>query len=156
LASPDLRFGWRPYRPELPVVVQTDINLGAREALVQQVVQFPGPGRPPKRVILRLPEAARADAPLREALSNSFRVLSEGRLEPLEEGDLAGSWAVPNTEKGQPLTVRYTFPLPPAGLVQVPLLWPEQATRTEAKVRVWSEPDGPGQWRAALAGRGWK
>src|SRR5439155_3187905 len=81
------------------------------------------------------------------------RVVAGGRLQSY---DAAGgtAWVAPPADAPArpPVVVEYDFalpvraaeepgrPAPPARRFQVPLLWPESATRAETRVRCWCEP----------------
>jgi hypothetical protein len=156
LQSAVLRFAWQPYRPELPVAVQTDITLESRRARVHQRLQFPGAPAVPPQLLLRLAGAPPTDRRVEEALSQSLRVRPGGRLAALPARIGFGTWQVMlDPDKDQYLDVDYSFPVAASGRVQVPLLWLEQATHTDTKVRVWSEPEVRFQMQAALESRRW-
>src|SRR5262249_32654359 len=150
LDSPAVRFGWQPYLPELLVTVQTHVTLGPRTGRVQQRILFDGAQRVPRRVLLRLPDAPKTDPGLVQGVPKSPQTHPAGRPEDAAvENAGPGSWSIAlNPEKDPYLDVSYTFPRPASGRVAVPLLWLEQATGTETKVRVWSEPEGAWQTRA--------
>ncbi len=147
-------FAWRPYRPDLAVVVETDVTLRNRAAHVRQRVRFPAGAKLPARVHLRPGRSAARDA-ARRMIGESLKVVAGGRLDGAPAP--GGGWPVVLDDgRGQPLELEYDFALPAAGPAAVPLLWVEQATRTETKVRVWSEPGFPPGPLATLEGRAWR
>jgi hypothetical protein len=154
LAPAFLDLAWRPYQPDLPVTVVTDVTLGRDSAHVRQQLEFAAPRQP----------AQRQGAPLRQV-----RVLVPGGVYNLEvtgggqlpEKFVPGrrTWSVLLAgAAGGPTKVvlEYDFALPKADAAkrpggepsfEVPLLWPEQATRVDTKVRLWCD----GHVQAALA-----
>jgi hypothetical protein len=141
-------LAWRPYRPEVVVQIRADVALQHRWGLVRQEIQVPGPPASktngPGRV-LRLQ--------IREGVEK-LKVVQGGKLFP---GDRSARRARALVTGG-PLVLEYEFALPArAGkdprqadkateaaqesrTFSVPLLWPEDATRANIKVRVWCEP----------------
>jgi hypothetical protein len=147
-----VEFAWRPYRPELALAMEADVTLGDRQALVVQRVRFPGGGRVPAALRFHIADLAHADAAAVRALGDNLRVTGGSRRTP--GGEEEGAWViVPEVGKDRTLALEYAVPA--AGeLVAVPLLWPEEATRVETKVRVWS---GPGRVPAGpAAGARWR
>jgi hypothetical protein len=129
-----LEFAWRPYRPELAVKVETDVTFTQQSARVRQRIQFPPRQELPGQVLLRL---GGNSAKLR---GTGPRVVAGGRLDPDPGGAGDNSWLVAlQLKKERTLELEYAFAAPAVGRVAVPLLWPEQATRVETKVRLWSE-----------------
>jgi hypothetical protein len=144
---PQVVFGWRPYRPDFPVIAVTDITVQGRNAHVHHELRCPFPSReaqgPAKpgahQVLLRVPPAAKA-----------VRTTPEGRFD--SQRGLAWVSVSADRQEAKPIVIEYDFTVPPmqsdgpaqgehvAGLFIVPLIWPEQATRIDAKVRVWCDP----------------
>jgi hypothetical protein len=137
-------LAWRPYRPEFPVEVVTDIDLYDRHARVRQRWTFPttDAAAPPGLLHVHVPEAA-----------EGFQVLSGGRSGRDATRDTV--WVQLQEPAGrnrkdrwEPLLTEYTFALPPARVparkgaraFAVPLPWPQEATRVSSKVRVWCKP----------------
>jgi len=141
----NVEIAWKPYRPEFRVAGLTDIWLHNRGAEVKQQLSFTVPARAARtgssqsaQLRLRVPRGV-----------TELAVVSGGKLITHDPGNET-AWILPSAE---PLTrteiqLRYDFSLPekvgqvPASfkrVVQVPLVWPEEATRQDAKVRVWSE-----------------
>jgi hypothetical protein len=154
LAPQRVEFAWRPFRPELPVTVETDLTLGENTARVRQ--QFLFRDKPaPDRVLLRLKAASDFDPRVAGAVGDSFRVSGGGRLASAEEA-APRQWLVALPKKATSLKITYQFPISRAGLVRVPLIWPARATRVESKVRVWSEPGTTSVTVAAPVGHRWR
>jgi hypothetical protein len=139
-------FAWRSYRPDFPVTAVTDITVHGINAHVHHELRckFPeretGQGKSGARqVLLRVPSAARA-----------LRIIPEARLDPRKGLALV---SIPQELQAKPIVVEYDVTLP-AGQGRIPpepnepltdafalpLVWPEQATRIDAKVRVWCDP----------------
>jgi hypothetical protein len=140
-----VEIAWKPYLPKFPVAGLTDIWLHDRSAEVKHQLHFTVPRglarpglAPPAQVHLRVP-----------AVILDLTVVSGGKLilhDPANESAWILATAEPLAQAD--IVLRYDFPLPKtegAGqavsrrVVQVPLVWPENATREDAKVRVWSE-----------------
>jgi hypothetical protein len=139
---------WRPFRSELPVEAIADLTVLGRQSQVRHRIRFLQ--APPKSVVLSVPAA----------IADRVRVTEGGTLEPnglLRLADAAG--------KDHSVILTYSFPLsdgraeppepaelergvdqpPQAGRpmtrqIRVPLVRVLDATRSETKVRVWSEP----------------
>lgn len=136
-----LEAAWRPYRPDLPIEGQVDIVLSGTQAVVRHRLWAPTPQGLSGTLPLRVPEA----------IADRLREVERGRLAPevLEGGARAVLLNDPVT-RAAPLVLHYSFALPtqndehgttvdPRPFV-VPLVVPEQATRGETRVRVWSDP----------------
>jgi hypothetical protein len=134
-------LSWRPFRPEFPVAAVADVTIQGRNAHVRQQLRFLFPLRPSSQaakpeqtpVFIRVPAAVRGVP----------RVEPEGRLR--WEADKRLAWILPpdDAAKSEPIRLEYDFSVPAvqeAPAFAVPLLWPERATRIDAKVRVWCDP----------------
>jgi hypothetical protein len=141
-------FGWRAYRPDFPVTAVTDITVHGRNAHVHHELRckFPereaGPqGKSGGQVLLRVPPAVRA-----------LRIIThEARLDPRK--GLAWVSIPADQQAAKPIVVEYDLTLPAipgevpgqpnermTGSFSVPLIWPEQSTRIDGKVRIWCDP----------------
>ncbi len=142
-------LAWRPYRPELPVTVLADVTFHEGDAHVRQEITFQSAERQPGDAAqpLRVPAGARG-------------LKVSGGWEELGRNPALGQvFAAPGAAAGAkaPLVVEYDFLLPRregAGRkrergkresdeeegrpFEVPLVWPEAATRAQTKVRLWS------------------
>ncbi|HXG08510.1 MAG TPA: hypothetical protein VNK04_01855, partial [Gemmataceae bacterium] len=129
---------WRPHRPDLPVDAAIDLTLTAgNQVVVRHRLWAGGPQPLPAQLTLRVPEAA----------ADTLRVTERGRLLPGPRD--VTSRMVERTEpvtRANPLVLEYFFPLPageerggPSRPFAIPLVVPEQATRGETRVRVWSD-----------------
>jgi len=146
LAPRHAAFGWQPYRPEFPVHAVTDITVHGRNAHVRHKLTclFPkGEARPQGKsragqVLVRVPAEVKA-----------LRFTPEARFDPRK--GVAWIEVPQDNQASQTILVEYDWTLP--AMIQqapgrqpdsptfaVPLLWPEQATRIEAKVRIWCDP----------------
>jgi hypothetical protein len=141
----DLELAWRPHRPDFTVAAVTDVQLHDRSAEVKHQLQFSVPrGAVRAGVAQPTPLRLRVPAAVRE-----LNVEAGAKL-VLHDPDKEIAWILP---QGEPLTsavvvLRYDFSLSKkengakkgsAMLVDVPLIWPEAATRQHAKVRIFSE-----------------
>ncbi|HWG46366.1 MAG TPA: hypothetical protein VN688_26625 [Gemmataceae bacterium] len=139
---PGIDLSWRPYRPELVVTSVADVTLHGDRADVRQEMRFQSPQNLPASIGLRVPAAA----------GDSLKVQAGGRLAPLDSSAVnpRGRLRLVALEKtGQTdcrLFVDYSMTLADKGRALragesflVPLVTPEQATRCETKVRVWSK-----------------
>jgi hypothetical protein len=153
-----VEMAWRPYRPELPVAALSDIEMHERVADVTQQFTFQFPERsgplPPGGDVVRLS----VPAGVRE-----LRLKDPKGPWKLHDPRQGVAWAQPRPgAAGEPLVLLYEFALPAArgqgrDVFEVPLIWPEQATRMRSKVRLWSDPEtvaglagadvGEGAWR---------
>lgn len=143
-------LAWRPYRPEFPVQSVTDVTLRGSFAHVRQQLEFPGvarepggrPGSRPRQVQLRIPAGVHnLKAVGRDELTISLDP-KRGRVAvvPLPaEGTgrlvLEYQFALPQPDQAKRPQEHANASLP----FEVPLLWPEQATRTDTKVRLWCD-----------------
>src|SRR5262249_16785447 len=136
-----LEFAWRTYRPEMPVTVQADVTLGNREAHVRQRVHFPVKSTLPAQVVMRLAHGPQAKPEIQQRLNDSLGVRAGRRLDSDPGNASPNSWPVAlQLDKHRVLELAFAFPIAETGLVQVPLLWPDEATQVMTKVRVWREP----------------
>jgi hypothetical protein len=145
--------GWRPYRPESAVDSVADLTLSGHQARVRHQFHLHWSQAPASQLRLDIPPS----------LKNRVGIEpKEARLQP----DGTVLLAKP-LEKDRTLTLEYSFPLPPAAesllsepvnpqaiavgraqtlaasrsrRIEVPLVGVEGATRSETKIRVWSEP----------------
>lgn len=140
-ARESVEISWKPYRPEFVVVGLADVDLHERLAQVRQQLVFAVPpdvrssGPAAGTVRLRVPAAIK-----------ELKVEGGARL---VNHDPAGeaAWIVPEVPARAEVLLKYEFALPRKPDSQkntqrqfaVPLVWPEGATREEAKVRVWGE-----------------
>jgi hypothetical protein len=119
-------LAWQPYRPDMSADVRVEVTVGERQVVVRQDVKLRSADGLPRPVRFRGPPEAlglKADKPL--------------------DVPAAGTWAFTPPFDAKEATIRVSFALPlPAhtdGPVALPvgLLWPADATRAEANVRVW-------------------
>ncbi len=140
-APGSLDLAWRPYQPALPANAVADVTLHERSAQVREHLDFSLP-------------ANKGPAPagsIRLRVSSNVKRLTVkegGKLlgEPGGENGLLWVGVDPRpTGKGE-LVLEYDVIFPeavrprgPAGAAsEIPLVWPEAATRLDAKVHVWS------------------
>lgn len=138
---------WQPYRPLVQVASLADLTLLPAEVQVRQEFRYllPAATEPP-RLALRLPAGIAANVQLREG----GRSLVLGAT----LGGYQSAVVVPNDGRNPVLVFEYVLPLPatkPGEAVNLPLIVPENVTRGETKVRVWSE---AGVF--PVAGDGWR
>jgi hypothetical protein len=129
-------LAWRPYRPEFAVDSAADLRLTGQQGRVRHQFRLYWSRDPASQLRLDIPPA----------LKNRVRLASkDARLQ--EDGTVLLAKPL---EKDRSLTLEYSFPLlPPAGLelgtghseraFEVPLVGVEGATRSESKIRIWSE-----------------
>lgn len=135
-------IAWKPYRPEFAVTGLTDVTLHDRSAEIKAQLTFlvPEPTRassaPPGQLQFRVPAAIK-----------ELKVEAGGKLiqhDPARDS----AWVLVTAEPGTRAEVllRYDVTLPRKDvqglkprLAQIPLVWPEGATREDAKVRIWSD-----------------
>jgi hypothetical protein len=125
-----IELAWRPFRPELEVHSVMDVTLVGSKARVQQELRIQSSQILPSSVHLQIPPP----------LTGLVRVAKGGKLKPDSQEVI-----LPKPEdKVYYLILEYAFPLaPPANnqnSVSLPAIQVAEATRTENKVRVWTEP----------------
>jgi hypothetical protein len=142
-APASVELAWRPYQPSFPVFALVDVTVYERSARVRQQLQFTIPGgngaSPAKNVRLQVPKTLA-----------QVTVESGGKLLGEPQPGAGWIWVTPLVDAAgkSDLILEYDVPLParePADEPRpaqwtVPLIWPESATRQEAKVRVWCAP----------------
>jgi hypothetical protein len=135
-------FAWRPFRPEFPVSGVTDITIHHDNAHFRHVFQVPAArGSPASKrkgqpaLLFRIPPQIKG-----------LKVEPADRLHSYNP-EKGIAWIFP-ADEGGPLSgvvIEYDLALPGAKgrnksqTFAVPLLWPEKATRIDAKVRVWCD-----------------
>jgi hypothetical protein len=135
-------LAWRPHRPELVVKSEIDVRVADRQVQVRHRMQLQAAEAGTRPVSLLIPAA----------LTDRVRVIQGGALEP----GGAVKWTQ-NAGKDHSLLLSYSFvptsgetmPASVEGLtpeataharrIPVPLVWMTEATRTETKVRIWSD-----------------
>jgi hypothetical protein len=140
-------LSWRSPRNDTPLTATVDVQLGERQAAVRYQWRIPPGAAGARQFLLRGPAA----------LAGRLRVEAGGVLTPGGPGE----WSVqlpPIAGRDQVLTLAAGFPLP-AGPdrppVSVPLLWPQQVSRCETTVRVWSGVTPSGSLVPVLAEGPW-
>ncbi len=117
---------WQPYRPDVSAEIKTDVTVGERQLVVSQQFRLRSPDGFPKPVRFRAPADARG-------------LDSAPRLDAVAAG--VWSFSPPVDAKEATLNVSFALALPAQadGPLSLPvgLLWPADAVRTEAGVRVW-------------------
>lgn len=142
---------WQPYRPELACEIRAEVTVQDRQTLVTQTILFKPTADDPRPVRIRGPQNA---------------IVWQQSTPPLDPVDTVGSneWEFrpPASSGGKEFALTVTFavkhPSKADGQqsVRIPisLFWPESASRTETRVRVWGGTSGrrgelvnDGQWR---------
>jgi hypothetical protein len=122
-------LAWNPHRPDLTADVRAEVVVGERQLEITQRMTLRSAEGLPRQLRFRGP-------------TGTANLRSQPTLIPS-----GGDWLLPVVPDTKELTLTATFvvPLPPrpadAGVawsVPVALLWPANAGRTEATVRVWS------------------
>jgi hypothetical protein len=153
-------LAWRAYRPEFPIHVTTDIEFRPRFAHVKQQLVWDQADRPRGSALLRLHVPVEAKG-LKVAGGGKLVALDRDKqVASIDTGEVAG--------KGR-VILEYDFALPTtapaeAGIgramapqFRVPLIWPEQATNVDTKLRIWSQPGiEPLVSESSFAERAWK
>jgi hypothetical protein len=124
-----VQLTWQPHRPELTVDLRAEVTLGDGQLTVTETVRFRAAEGEAKPIKLRSPPGV---VGLRSARGGLV-------VDPVGPGE----WALRPPADGArefTLSVTYALPAPPRspGPARVPvgLLWPTEATRVEATVRV--------------------
>jgi hypothetical protein len=129
-APAGIDLAWRPFRPELEVRSIMDVTLARSKARVQQELQIQSSQITPSAIHLVIPPP----------LAGLVHVAKGGKLNPDNQEVML---ARPE-DKTYCLVLEYAFPFPqPANNqdpVNLPVVQVAEATRTENKVRVWTEP----------------
>jgi hypothetical protein len=116
-----LSLTWGLYRPDVSAEVRADVTVGEHQVVVSQVIKL--------RALDGFPRPVRFHGP-----TGAWGLSAKPPL----DAPVAGSWtfAPPAEAKAATLELSFSLPLPlPAdGAV---LLWPSEAARTDAHVRVW-------------------
>jgi hypothetical protein len=133
-------LAWREYRPEFPMTAITDIAIRPAYAHVREQLNWNPAERPRgqagKLALLRLrvPDEVKG-----------LKIVGEGKVIAQDREKHVAWVEAPDTQNKGSLVLEYDFGLSrPQGAdkasapVNVPLIWPEQATRMETKVRLWS------------------
>ncbi|MCI0705406.1 MAG: hypothetical protein L0241_30465 [Planctomycetia bacterium] len=122
-----IALSWQPYRPDVSADIRAEITLGDRQLVIVQTVRLRSPDGFPKPVKFRGPP-------------DMIGLKAKPQLDPQP----GGTWTFtpPPAEKEATLHVSFAIPLPKRTddgpwPLSVSLLWPTDATRTEATVRVW-------------------
>jgi hypothetical protein len=139
---------WRPFRPDLAVEGKVQVVLSGSQASVTHQLWL-APGQlSGGALLLRVPEEV-----------NGLAVVGAGENGPRLEsrgGDTQAVVLPAAPDRERPLTLRYSFRVPGrAAPFAVPLVVPEQATRGETRVLVWTDPGtrpelGEGRWEQRL------
>jgi len=148
-------LAWRAHRPEFPVHVTTDIEFRPRYAQVKQQLAWDQADRPRGAALLRLrvPPEARS-----LKVSGGGKLVALDREKHLASVDVVAAHLPPGESPGANLAaptvagksrvvLEYDFALPApvegkvaAPPIRVPLIWPEQATNVDTKLRLWTQP----------------
>jgi hypothetical protein len=147
-----IKVGWRPYRPVVQVSSLADITLALREGRVRQELKYhlPDSSPLPATLLLRVPTAA---TNLR-VHSGAEEIRGSAWTPDGFPAARRGAWQTvhvrPTNPRQPEIVLEYDFALPdlPAGpkaanAFPIPLVVPDTESRTEMRVRVWSEPGLP-------------
>jgi hypothetical protein len=137
-----VELAWQRHRPDLPVESVSDVTVTGRQVQVRQQFRLQLGQTPPRNLALEIPEA----------IADRLSVIEGGKLEP------NGLVQLSPAGKEHRLTLTYSVLLPPGSSsappartaetqgpgvvsrrVPVPLVGIKQATRTDNKVRLWSD-----------------
>jgi hypothetical protein len=135
-------LAWLPHRTDLAADVRADVSFQDRQYVVTETIEFRAPEAFNRPVRLRGPTGVaglRGQPILTPAGPGEWTVAPAG--EPAKEFTLVLSYAI----AGKP---------DPGSRLPVGLIWPDDATRTDVTVRVWSGADQrvagfDGPWRQA-------
>jgi hypothetical protein len=138
-----VQLAWQPYRPELTAELRAEVTLGDGQLGVTQTIRFRAAEGEVKPIRLRGPAGVVGLRSARGGLP----------VDPVGPGE----WAVrPPADGAREFTLSVTYALPaarPSARVPVGLLWPTDATKVEATVRVFGGGSGrrvarfDGPWR---------
>jgi hypothetical protein len=122
-------LAWQPYRPPLSAEISADVVVQDRQYVVTETIDFKTADPPGHPLRLRGPAGA-------VGLRGQPTVSPAG----------SGEWTVvPPADRGKEwtLTLTYAVPVRPDAVAKVPvsLVWPEDATHTDAELRLWSGSD---------------
>jgi hypothetical protein len=156
-------LAWRGHRPEFPIHITTDIEFRLRYAQVKQQLAWDQADRPRGATLLRLRVPAEA---------KGLKVTGGGKLAALDRDKHLASVDTEEVGGKGRVTLEYDFALPPPsalntadggqngndqGQIRVPLIWPDQASSVDSKVRLWSLPGTqPVVAESSLAELTWK
>jgi hypothetical protein len=128
---------WRPYRPALIVEAEVRLKLLGRQASVIHRLWL-APGQAVPELQLAVPSELLA-----------FSVQEGGPLREGKDGTRALPFASP-PDREHPAVLQYSFATPERGAepLNVPLVWPRNATGGETRVFVWTDPGARAEWKA--------
>ncbi|HTU92521.1 MAG TPA: hypothetical protein VMF69_20740 [Gemmataceae bacterium] len=149
-----IEMSWRSYRPELRAVSVVDLTLNGNHGDVSHELRLQLPPTPPPFLILRVPAASGDSLRIQDDQGQEVRSIKSEIRNPKSEtppslSDFGFRIPVPAKDGGKEwrLMLQYTTLLgekdqaPRAGEpFVVPLVAAEQATASDIKVRIWSEP----------------
>ncbi|MFO0938575.1 MAG: hypothetical protein U0798_18885 [Gemmataceae bacterium] len=119
---------WQPYRPELLTTVSAEVTVSDRQIVIAQSMTFNAQSPYSRPIRLRGPN-----------LASGLRATPS--LTPVSSGEY--TFVPPTDKKTFSLTVSYAVPLPAKqgeSDFAIPLLWPEESTRTNTTARIWLPP----------------
>jgi len=142
-----VELAWQPYQPELACEIRADITVQERQTLISQTITFKPTADDRRPIRVRGPMNA---------------IVWQQSTPPLDPVDTVGSneWEFTPPDSGTKefrLTVNFAMKHPaPADAdspvrIPVSLFWPEAASRTDSRVRVWA---GTGNRFATLVNDG--
>jgi hypothetical protein len=155
-----LEISWSNHRLDLPVSIQADVLLDPGRVRVREQLRFGFQQRVSERVKLRVPADVRGN----------IRIIGGGAVhnDPATPGEILDVDLTKPVGKQHDVTLEYSSPLPglrnehaaeaavaQSGVslrVQIPLVQVVQATRGDAKVRIWAETST----RPTSAGGNWE
>jgi hypothetical protein len=130
-----ITVSWLPWRAPVEVTTIADLSILPGEVRVRQELRYLAAGsgvQLPSPLTLRVPASVEA----------SFKLIEGGSLVSWRGSERAeekiATIAISNTSMAS-LVVAFNIPLTEVQPMQLPLVVPEQATRGEARVRLWSE-----------------
>jgi hypothetical protein len=134
-------LAWRPYRAEFAVTVVADVSFRPGYAHVKEQFSWDQGDRPHGTggkagfLTLKVPPEVK-----------SLKVVSGGKLRGLDAAKQLAAVDVAQDTGKATLVVEYDFGVPTVMSeltsidARTPLIWPEQATQADSKVRVWTLP----------------